>query len=106
MMNFSIRNFLLPCLSILLMGYFTYHIFQGDRGVIAMFRLQKSVAQLEQTKNTLQKEKTELEHRAYLLNPKSLDTDLLEEQAKRVLNFAYPTEVVIKNNLVGRKNDS
>ena len=76
--------------------YFTYHIFQGQRGVLAWIRLDKKLKEQEIILNTLTKEKEYLEKEAYLLRPDSLDIDLLEEKARQVLNFAHPDEVVVQ----------
>jgi cell division protein FtsB len=100
---FSFKSFGFPFLSLILVLYFTYHVFQGDRGVIALLRIQKVVADLEREHDVLQKQKEQLEKNVYLLRPDSLDTDLLEERGRAVLNYAHPSEVVIKNNSVGHK---
>ena len=40
-------------------------------------------------------QRAELEHRVSLLRPDSLDPDLLEEQARRLLNFGFANEAII-----------
>ena len=78
--------------------YFTYHIFQGQRGVLAWIRLDKKLKEQESILNDLTQEKESLEKEAYLLRPDSLDVDLLEEKARQVLNFAHVDEVVVQVN--------
>lgn len=99
--RFSIRQIFVPLISITIMGYFTYHIFQGDRGIIAYFRLQQTVAVNEKEFATQQAIREQFERRVYLLRPDSLDVDLLEERARAVLNFAHPDEIVINDGSVG-----
>ena len=99
--KFSIRQVVVPFVSIVIMGYFTYHIFQGDRGIIAYFRLQQTVASHEKERAEQQVLREQLERRVYLLRPDSLDVDLLEERARAVLNFAHQDEIVIHDGSVG-----
>lgn len=102
--NISFRQIIASFCSMAMFLYFVYHIFQGDRGVIALMRIQKNVDMLENKRNDLLRQKGQLERNVYLLRPDSLDTDLLEERARAVLHFAHPSEVVIKNERVGRKS--
>lgn len=99
--KFSIRQVIIPFVSIVIMGYFTYHIFQGDRGIIAYLRLQQTVAVNEKERAAQQMVREQLERRVYLLRPDSLDVDLLEERARAVLNYAHPDEIVIHDGSVG-----
>jgi cell division protein FtsB len=95
-MNERLRHIVFPVVIVAMMVYFTYHIFQGQRGVLAWIRLDKKLKEQEITLNALTKEKEYLEKEAYLLRPDSLDIDLLEEKSRQVLNFAHPDEVVVQ----------
>ncbi len=95
-MSDKFRNIMFPVVIVTMMVYFTYHIFQGQRGVLAWIRLDKKLKEQEVTLNALTKEKEFLEKEAYLLRPDSLDLDLLEEKSRQVLNFAHPNEVVVQ----------
>lgn len=99
--KFSIRQVVVPFISIVVVGYFTYHIFQGDRGIIAYLRLQQTVSVNEKERASQQILREQLERRVYLLRPDSLDVDLLEERARAVLNYAHPDEIVIHDGSVG-----
>lgn len=102
-MNQKLRHVLFPVVIVALTVYFTYHIFQGQRGVLAWIKLNKKLNEQELILNDLMKEKESLEKEAYLLRPDSLDIDLLEEKARHVLNFAHPDEVVIQTNVDKQK---
>lgn len=78
-----------------LVGYFVYHTVQGDRGWVAMIRMQHEVKAAEATLDRLQTERKELEHRTKLLHSNSLDPDLLEEKSRELLNYSKPGEIVI-----------
>lgn len=89
----------------LLLSYFIYHSIYGSRGIIAYFSLNH---QLEKTYTALEivrDERIELEHRVKLLRPESLDRDMLDQEARRVLGVAMPNEQVFIINSVETKND-
>src|SRR6202451_4206834 len=84
-------------------GYFLYHTVQGDRGWLAMLRLQQQVNGANTELSQLQNEHQELEHRVQLMRPDSLDPDLLDEKSRELLNYSKPGEIVI---LMPSKNSS
>jgi cell division protein FtsB len=99
----SFRQVWMPFLGLMVVSYFTYHVFQGERGVIALLRVQKKVALLEKERNALQEQRAQLERNVYLLHSGSLDTDLLEERAREVLNFADPSEIIVNDGMIGSR---
>ncbi len=84
-----------PAFGALLAVYFSYHLVQGEHGLIAYLELRGQVAARLAELDVLQAEKSKFAHRVRLLRPDSLDPDLLDEQARRMLGFAHPDEFVI-----------
>jgi cell division protein FtsB len=82
---------LLACL----VAYFAYHAVQGDRGLNAWWRLSQKIELAQATLTALQSQRANLDGRVALLRPDSLDPDMLEEQARKLLNFGRPDELVI-----------
>lgn len=78
-----------------IVGYFLYHTIEGERGWVAQMRLQNEVDTAKDTLTTLQKEHETLDHRVHLMRPETLDPDLLDEQARKTLNYSKPDEIVI-----------
>jgi len=76
--------------------YFIFHSIYGSRGVIAYFKLQVELENAHSKLNTLRVERLEIENKANLLRPKSLDYDMLDEKARNVLGVALPNEQVFK----------
>ena len=85
----------LPFLGVTLMVYFTYHILHGERGILSLWKLQKSVSKAETIARIVNNQKIHLEKHVKLLNPSSLDPDMLEERARLMLNFGYPNDFII-----------
>lgn len=75
--------------------YFTYHAISGERGYLAYIKLNQKLTTVESQLTVTQSEKLYLEHRVQHLRPESLDLDLLDEQARRVLGYASPDEYVM-----------
>ena len=78
-----------------LFAYFLYHLIQGDRGVISWYKMRDNVSELRLKLDSLNVERAKLSHRVKLLSPNSIDTDLLEEQARKLLNFSYENDVIV-----------
>lgn len=76
-------------------GYFAYHAVQGERGLLTYLHVQQDLEQAKAVQAELQDQRTELEHRVDLLRPDHLDPDMLEERARKVLNYARDDEVVV-----------
>ncbi len=75
--------------------YVAYHGAQGERGLLAWVERSAAVEQTRVEVDALAAERLRLEHRVSLLRTESLDLDLLEEQARRLLNVGHPDEHVL-----------
>jgi cell division protein FtsB len=91
-----------PVIGFCVVGYFAYHSIHGDRGLVAWMRLKEQTETARSELSGLQAERKALERRVSLLRPESLDRDLLDEQARVVLNFARAGEIVIVDRPVSR----
>ena len=78
-----------------MVGYFTYHVVDSERGLPAWSRLKVELAEAKATEAHLAAERAGLERRVGLLRSEHLDPDLLEERARLLLNFGRPDEVII-----------
>lgn len=77
-----------------IMFYLGFHAISGERGLIALFteRHRLEALKVELAEVTAQRES--LERKVRGLSDKSLDLDLLDEQARRILGMAGKSEVV------------
>ncbi len=82
---------LLACL----LGYFVYHAVNGDHGLLAWLRLEQELERAEATRLQLAEEHGVLAHKVGLLQPEHLDPDLLDEQARRLLNYGHRDDLVV-----------
>ncbi|GEO82725.1 septum formation initiator [Pararhodospirillum oryzae] len=83
-------------LGLLVVVYFGYHAVQGDRGVLALARLNREIDEAHTQLDKLKAEEESLQARVTRLSPESLDPDLLDERARTMLNRVRPDEVIIR----------
>ena len=91
----KIKNSGFLIFSILIFIYFAYFTINGERGLLKYVYLKKEVAETQKIAVQYNDKKTKLEDKVRLLSPASLDLDLLEEQARIMLNLAGQDEFII-----------
>ncbi len=90
-----LRTVVVPVLWVAGVGYFAYHAVQGDRGFFTWVQLKQRVAVTRAVAAETAGRRMALERRVRMLNPQSLDADLLDERARVMLNLGHPDEIVI-----------
>lgn len=85
--------FLAVCCAFL--AYFSYHTINGDNGVKAREVLEKRISQLNLDLSYLKEQKRILDRNVSLLRPEQIDPDMLDEEVRRLLNFARPDEIIV-----------
>ena len=97
--SYSLRRFLrmivAPVISIGVVGYFTYHLIHGNRGLLALWQLNHEISQAELVLTQTGEAKAEMERKVFLLRPENLDPDMLEERARQILNLSRDGEIVV-----------
>ena len=89
------RHVVGPVLGVCAVGYFAYHVVHGDRGLIAWWNIKQRVTAAKAILAETRGKRETLEHRVQLMNPGSLDPDMLEERARLMLNYGYSNDIVI-----------
>ncbi len=94
-MRLNWKAILVPGVLFSLAGYFGYHMMHGGHGIKAWSEVEDKLETNQQQLAKLKGQQDTLEHQVALLRPESLDPDLLEEQARKVLGLANPNEIVV-----------
>ncbi len=81
-----------------IIAYFAYHTIYGNRGLVAKREIEKKIEKAEKELEKIRSDRIEIEHKVKLLRPETLDKDMLEEQARKILGVAKKDEEVIVNN--------
>lgn len=88
-------RWILPCLAVAFLSYFSFHAVNGDLGLNATIRLDRKEATLKAKLASLEKQRHALEQRARLLKDGTLEKDMLDQEARANLEVARPDEIVI-----------
>jgi len=76
-------------------GFFVWQASIGDRGLNAKAGFETQMAQMTQQLNALQAEKKAWERRVGLMRSDSVDADLLDEEARAMLDRVGKNDLVI-----------
>jgi cell division protein FtsB len=90
-----VRDILGPVLGIALTGYFTYHLIEGDRGLLAWLRFTREIRAENANLETLRAQREALDLKVSNLRPDHVDPDLLDERVRATLNLVAPDETVL-----------
>jgi cell division protein FtsB len=93
-----------PVIAATVFAYFAYHAVQGDRGLLAWFTLGQRVEDARLEYERISAKREDLAARVRLLQPGSLDRDLLEERVRAMLGYVHRDDVVIpdRGGRIGR----
>jgi cell division protein FtsB len=89
------RHYLLPIAGLCLIVYFGYHAINGERGLLTYRQLKNDVEIAKIQREKTAESKAKIENRVKLLRPESIDPDMLEESARRILNMGHEGDLVI-----------
>ena len=91
-----IRFMVGPFIGLGMIGYFSFHVVHGERGILAWQQLEKQVEDAQAELDQIRAQRQVLEHRVSLLHYDSLDADLLDEVVRRNLGYGRRDEIVIR----------
>ncbi len=95
----SVRRFfnalMWPAISIAITAYFGYHFLYGPRGYYAHQRVESALADHHRQLANVEDARRRLEHRITLLEPGSVDPDLVEELARTELMDGAPNQIAV-----------
>lgn len=75
--------------------YFGYNAVHGQRGLKAQHNFEVEIAALKSDLGRLEQERTELETKVAQLRPKSVDRDILDDEARTQLGWLNPDDRVL-----------
>lgn len=84
-----------PAACALLIAYFVFHAWSGRYGIEAMRRMDEDKTRLEFSLARLKQERQKLAGRVALLRDGTIEKDMLDEQARNMLNMVGSDEIVI-----------
>lgn len=85
----------MPAICSALLAYFVFHAWSGRYGIEAMRTMREERTRLEFQLASLTQERAAIEARVRLLRDGTIERDMLDEQARHMLNLLGPNEVMI-----------
>lgn len=92
--SFKLNNIIPTLLFAVVLLYFSYHVVSGERGLLALIQLSQKIEQARLELDIVHAQRLKYERNVKLLRDDSLDLDLLDEQARRLLGYAEKDEKV------------
>jgi len=84
----------LYCMAALLIGYFGINAYTGNHGLKARHEIDAQIADLTAERDRLRAEHARWQRRVALLKPDRLDPDMLDQEARRLLDYVDPHDLV------------
>lgn len=75
--------------------YIVFHTINGERGLYALFVQSHRKETLHTELASLRAERALMEKRVHAMRDDSLDPDMLDEQARRLLGMSHPDEIML-----------
>ena len=94
----EIRKILIHTGLSLVLLYFFYYLFQGERSVFVLYRFKKEIELDSKQLQSLKEVENQLAHRVHLLRPDHLDQDLLEERVYHILHLIPEGSYVLRSS--------
>ncbi len=88
-------RFVLPLLTLVCLGYFGFHAFHGSFGIYSSEQLEARKIALTEELAQRTREREALERQVALLDDRTVERDMLDEQARRTLNFSKSNDLTI-----------
>ena len=91
----SLSRFIAPVATLVILGYFGFHAFNGQYGIRANLAMQKRMVELQTQLAGLSKRRETLEARVALLRDGSMEKDMVDQHVRSQLNMVRDDEVVM-----------
>ncbi|MCF6321065.1 MAG: septum formation initiator family protein [Rhizobiaceae bacterium] len=93
--NSRFTGLAIPIVCLIILGYFGFSAFQGNLGVKSRSMMDRQSLDLQFDLTRLRQERMELQRRVALLRDGLVEKDMLDQQARYMLNLAKANELVI-----------
>jgi cell division protein FtsB len=88
-------NLVIPAIAAAVVVYFGYYTIFGTRGLLALSDAQARLSVQREQLASIRSDRTRLQHRIHLLEPGSVDPDLVEEIARGQMLGSAPGQVAV-----------
>lgn len=100
------RRSVVPIVGILVLTYFVYHSIEGDRGLRAWYKLDREIEMAEARVSQSRDVHAGWQRKVNTMRPDSINSDMLEEQARRLLNLVDPNAIILVDDVARGRTQS
>ena len=90
--RYILKSNLFVFVGVCLCLYFSFHAFEGNRGVMELVSVNSQIETLSLKNDKLKAERTGLEKKVSMMRPGAVDRDLLEERVRATLGYKHADE--------------
>jgi cell division protein FtsB len=80
---------------LLLYAYFSWHYYYGSRNLAVLAQTETTAAEMRADLQNVIEIRQRLEAKVALLRPEHIDPDLLDEVARRILDYGSANELIV-----------
>jgi cell division protein FtsB len=92
----ALSTLALYSIAAMVIGYFGVNAYTGNHGLRAKQDLDQQIEHLGAELAAVKNERSVWQRRVSLLKPESIETDMLDERARALLNYADPRELTLR----------
>ena len=91
------RHVILPLFAVGVFAYFTHHAMTGSLGLVSRQQYEARIVELKDELAQVERTRKALDRKTAMLRDGSLERDMIDEQARRLLGVTRANEIVILN---------
>ncbi|NKB52431.1 MAG: septum formation initiator family protein [Rhizobiaceae bacterium] len=91
----TLARFIAPLATLVIVGYFGFHAFNGQYGIRANLAMQTRMAELKIELAELTRRRDKFEERVKLLRAGTLEKDMVDQHVRAQLNMVREDEIVL-----------
>jgi cell division protein FtsB len=86
---------IVPAIAAVFLSYFGFHAYHGEYGIYSKYQAEARIAELQAKLASTTEDRKELERRVQLLHDGTIEEDMLDEYARRALDYTRSDELTI-----------
>ena len=86
---------IMPVISAAFLSYFGFHAYNGEYGIYSKYQLESRIGELKGELKQTVEDRTALERRVQMLRDGTIEKDMLDEYARRQLDFSRQNELIV-----------
>ena len=95
----STGRLIVPAITAVFLSYFGFHAYHGEYGIYAKYQTEDRILELQKKLKRTNEERQEIERRVQLLHDGTIERDMLDEYARRALDYSQAGELTIMRAL-------